>query len=181
MMAKARDARTAKKDAGVALINQTAPIVNDGEQAVAVSLRGETAPSNGNGHKPPGYENFNAVVDGPDVVAKSFSTADVTSGLKLLGSPGRDIQDIPILADFPDKQYLVACARVISRCRIYEDKEGEAEVLYIVTGMCGIGGKRADLIVKAIVGDTSTTHGISGEWGKFKEKFKQKIEGGQGG
>jgi hypothetical protein len=180
MMAKAREARKAKKAAGTALLNQTTPLASDGIPAVTSSPRGEVIPSNGSGHKPPGYEGFNATVESPDIVSKSFSTAEITSGLKLLGAPGKDIQDIPILADFPDRQYLVACARVISRCRIYDDKEGEAEILYIVTGLCGIGGKRADLIVRAIIGDTSTTHGIQGSWGKFKDKFKQKVQDGQG-
>lgn len=130
--------------------------------------------ADGNGHLPPppeGYEKFVQVLEGLDPLANAFSTPDVANGIKILAVPGNDVSELPMRADFPDRQYLVACARHLAKCRKFNDKEGEKELLFIVAGLCGIQGKRADMLVSAIIGERQRKIWQSGE--SFASKFKK--------
>ena len=99
------------------------------------------------------YANLQSFVSGPDMVDKAFRQQDVVTAVQMLVDPGGDINNLTMRGDFPDAQFLKAAARHLARCRYFHYKEGEEELKFIVAGYPGIKGKRADMLVHAVVGE----------------------------
>jgi hypothetical protein len=99
------------------------------------------------------YAALQSFVSGPDLLEKSFTQQEVITAVQMLVDPGNDISNLTMRADFPDSQFLKAAARHLARCRRFKYKAGEEELKFIVAGFPGIKGKRADMLVNAVVGE----------------------------
>ncbi len=125
-----------------------------------------------NGERPKGYEKFDSREDDPyKKIQESMSSPESNSGVRMLVVPGNDITDMTMRADFPNQSYLIAAASLVTDCRRHHDKVGEAEIMFVVSGMCGIKGKRAEMLVDAIIGERVGKMRQQG--GGFMSKFKE--------
>lgn len=94
-------------------------------------------------------------IDGPDSIDKAFTHSEVASGVQMLVDPGDDPAKIPMRANFSSDAELKYAAAIISKARraLGQGSDVEKEVLFVIAGKCGIHGKRAELLVDAIVGE----------------------------
>lgn len=124
-----------------------------------------------NGDKDAAYEALQGFLGGPDIIDKAFRTHDQVSAAQMLVKPGEDVSDLTMRGDFPDARFLKACARHLAKCRRFHDKRGEDELLFIVAGFPGIQGKRAAMLVEAVIGERkSNTQG-----GGFMDKVREAM------
>lgn len=112
-----------------------------------------TEKAQNDGHSEEAYKKLQSWLDSPDIISKSFQSREVTNAIKMLVDPGDDVSDLTMRGDFPERRFLVACARHLAKCRKFGYEEGERELLFIVSGLPGVEGKRASMLVDAVIGE----------------------------
>ena len=83
--------------------------------------------------------------------------------VKLLMSPGK-ILELCMRANIPSRRYTVALASYYRKCVEHKYWKGAEQVLMMIASMCSIGGDRAELVSRTIIGNyqqsASKGHGV---------------------
>lgn len=88
----------------------------------------------------------------------AFSTPHQTQAVDYLVLPGDEVHDLAMRSDFPQKYSdgnvkVRAAMRHLAKCIHFHDEEGAMELLNVMAGDVAVGGKRIEMLVKAIIGD----------------------------
>lgn len=92
-----------------------------------------------------------------DVLDRFLSSPQASNVAKHFISPGDDVRDLEMRANFKDWKQARAMNEYLHLCREFEDKDGEAQLLDYMASLCGVQGERirilAHVLSRAPMGD----------------------------
>jgi hypothetical protein len=86
------------------------------------------------------------------ILSKAFTSQGLSSVLNSFTNPGQTVFGLEMRAHYRDWGHVNAVARHLAKCRHFEDKEAEEELLSHLAGGVAIDGHRMEMVKDAVIG-----------------------------
>ena len=85
-------------------------------------------------------------------IGGTFSMPGNSDTARILMQPGRDVLNLLMRADIPNKRFAIAVASLVMRTRNRHRPKIEEEILMILAGLVGKHARRAELVGDVLIG-----------------------------